>query len=170
MQLKKEEDTNIKMRLKNLNPLLIVIILITLFVFIISFTAFYTKENFSSACGCKLPIWVIIISISSFGMFTGSLIYYFLSFNLIKEKQNTKISINKILNFLEENEKRILKLIFKNNGKITQSSITKELNLDKVKVSRIINTLEKKEILKRKKQGMTNLIEINNELKEILKY
>jgi uncharacterized membrane protein len=167
MQLKKEEDTNINMKLKNLNPILIVIILITLFVFIISFTAFYTKENFSSMCGCKLPIWVIIISISSFGMFTGSLIYYFLSFNIIKEKQNAKISINKILNFLEENEKEILKLIIKNKGKITQSSITKELKLDKVKVSRIINTLEKKEIIKREKQGMTNLVKLNEQLKEI---
>jgi len=151
----------------NFNYSLLVIILITLFVFVISFTAFYTKENFSSVCGCKLPIWVIIISIASFGMFTGSVIYYLLSKSISQEKKSIKKSILKVLNFLENNEEKVLEFIINNSGETYQSKISKELNIDKVKLSRIINQLEKKGIIKKEKRGMTNLLILDEDLKHL---
>ncbi|MFH1801469.1 MAG: MarR family transcriptional regulator [archaeon] len=146
---------------------ILLISIITFFVFVISFTAFYTKENFSSVCGCKLPIWVIIISISSFGMFAGSLIYYLLNKNLFEEKKDIKNSISKILNFLGEDEKKVLEFIINNFGEVHQSKISKELKINKVRLSRTINRLEKKQIIKKEKKGMTNLIILERGLKEI---
>ena len=146
--------------------LLPVFVLLTLFVFIISFTAFYTKENFSSVCGCKLPIWVIIISIASFGMFTGSLIYYFLNKNILKDKLNVQKSIYSVLNFLEGDQKKILEFLINNSGKAYQSKISKELKIDKVRISRTINQLEKKQIIKKEKQGMTNIIFLEENIRQ----
>jgi uncharacterized membrane protein len=152
-----------------INSSLIVIAIITLFIFIISFTVFYTEENFSAVCGCKLPIWVIIISITSFGMFMGSLVYYFLNRNILKEKTDTRNSINKLLSLMEDDEKRILNFIIKNSGQVYQSQISKELSNDKVKVSRILNHLEKKEIIERKKKGITNTVIMDKEIVHLLK-
>lgn len=153
---------------RKLNTIALIIILITFFVFITSFTVFYTEENFSSACGCKLPIWVIIISISSFGLFIGSLIYYLLNRDIHYERKNTKNIQEALFSLLEDEEKDIMKLIIKNSGKIYQSKIAKELNLDKVKVSRIISSLEKKNVLEREKIGMTNMISLKEDFKNIL--
>ena len=156
----------IKEKIKS--PFLIVIVL-TFAIFIISLTAFYSQENFSSVCGCKLSPWVIIVSISSFGIFIGSLIYYLLSLNNIKEKGHLQEGFQKILLFLEKEEKRIIEEILNNSGEIYQSKLCSSLKLDKVKCSRIISKLEKKEIIHRKKEGMTNIIILDKELLELLK-
>ena len=145
----------------------LVIALITLFVFILSFTAFYTRENFYSVCGCNLPIWAIIISIASFGLFVGLMIYYLLHKSFLKERKVAKKSLKKILSLFDEEEGKVLEFIINNSGKIYQSKISKELNIDKVKLSRIINQFEKKGILKKEKQGMTNLVILEDDFKEI---
>lgn len=150
-----------------LNSSFLVISIITLFVFIISFTAFYSKENFSAVCGCKLPIWVIIISIASFGMFVGSLIYYLLNNENIKEKKDIRKSIDKLLNMINLEYREVLKFISKNSGRVYQSQIAKELNLNKVKSSRILNELEKKGLIKKEKKGMTNLVKIDEDITEL---
>ena len=149
------------------DSLIVVLILITLFVFIISFSVFYISENFSSVCGCTLPIWVILISISSFGLFTGSFIYYFMNRDSLKKNKVVKKSFNKFFNFLEKDERKILEFVLKNSNEVHQSVISKELNLDKVRVSRVINTLESKGIIIKKKKGMTNLIILHEDFYDI---
>lgn len=156
----------IKEKIKS--PFLIVIVL-TFAIFIISLTAFYSQENFSSVCGCKLSPWVVIVSVSSFGIFIGSLIYYLLSLNNIKEKGHLQEGFQKILLFLEEEEKRIIEAIVNNSGEMYQSKLCNVLQLDKVKCSRIVSKLENKKILSRKKEGMTNTIILDKELLELLK-
>ena len=151
------------------NSLMLIIVIITLFMFIISFTAFYTKENFSAVCGCNLPIWVIVISIASFGFFVGSLLYYLLNKSLLKERKDLKKCSHKIFNLMESEEKKIIQFIIQNSGEVNQSQISKSLNLDKVRISRVINSLENKKIIHKKKNGMTNLIILDNDLNQFLK-
>lgn len=152
---------------KLFRPIILIFGLITLFIFIISFTVFYTTEHFSSTCGCKLPIWVIIVSVSSLGLFVGLWSYYFISKNFIKEKREKEKNLSKILDFFNKDDKEILLLFIKNKGKINQTSISKSLSLNKVKVSRIISELEKKGILKKEKNGMTNNLILNEELRSL---
>lgn len=102
-------------------------------------------------------------------MFMGSLVYYFLNRNILKEKTDTRNSINKLLSLMEDDEKRILNFIIKNSGQVYQSQISKELSNDKVKVSRILNHLEKKEIIERKKKGITNTVIMDKEIVHLLK-
>jgi hypothetical protein len=147
-------------------PLLALVIL-TLFVFVISFTAFYTKENFSAACGCKVPIWIIVITMASFGMLVGSLVYFLLNKNEINEKKIFKSAIIKTLNFLDEDERRVFEKIVENRGQIYQSKISSDLKINKVKTFRILNQLEKKKIIRKEKSGMTNLIFLEDDLLKI---
>jgi len=147
--------------------MILVIGIITGFIFITSFTAFYTTENFSSVCGCKLPLWVIVISLASLGVFVGTFTYYILTKNYINDKKKINKAIYKTLDFLENDEKVLVKNLIENNGKIHQSNLKDLTGFDKVKISRIIQCLEKKGILKKEKSGMTNLIILDTSLAEI---
>ncbi len=157
----------IKKAKKEINPLMLVLAVSTFFVFVVSFTAFYTKENFDSPCGCNLPIWVIIIAISSFGMFVGSLLYYLLNKNILKEQKNTKKAIYRMLDFLDNGEKNVMKVLIDNSGEAHQSKISKDAGIDKVKTSRIIKQLINKGFIRSEKNGMTNLIILDDELKDL---
>lgn len=152
---------------KTSSPFVLVLVIITFFVFIVSFTTFYSVENFQSACGCQLPIWIIIVAIASFGVFTGSLLYYVVNKNLIKEKKDIKNAIYRLLDFLENDEKKVMKFVIENSGRIHQSRIAKELKIDKVKVSRILGQLEARGFVAREKKGMTNIVYVDEEIRKL---
>jgi hypothetical protein len=136
----------------------------TLFIFLISFAIFYTTENFSSICGCQTPLWLIIVSISSLGLFTGILTYHILSNNFIKEKKELKGNLLKILDVLDSEDRAVLKTLIKNNGEMNQSALAKSTGLDKVKMSRVISKMEQNLIIRKERNGMTNKIILSKEI------
>ncbi len=148
-------------------PVILIFGIITFFIFIISFAVFYTTENFSSTCGCKLPLWVIIVSLSSLGLFVGLATYYILSNSFIKEKKEIEDNLLKFLDILDENNKKVLMCLIENKGELSQSKLTKILESNKVKISRIVARMEEKGIVKKEKNGMTNKLILNDELKEL---
>ncbi len=150
-----------------MKPLILIFGILTFFIFAISFTVFYTTENFSSACGCILPPWVMIVSLSSLGLFVGSITYYLISNNYLKEKKEIEKNLIKFLDILDVEDKTILKKIIYNGGEINQSSLSKSLNIDKVKMSRIVSKMEEKNILKKEKNGMTNKLILETNLKKL---
>lgn len=152
---------------KNLRYVFLIFGILTFFVFIISFTIFYTTENFSSACGCKLPLWVIIVSISSLGLFVGLITYYILNTNFAKEKVRIEKNLIKVLDILDKEDNKILNLLIENKGEINQSSLSKSLSFGKVKMSRVISRMERKGIIRKKKNGMTNKIFLNDDLRDL---
>jgi hypothetical protein len=152
---------------KKIKPLILIFIILTFFIFVISFIVFYTTENFSTSCGCILPPWVIIVSTSSLGLFVGLITYYILSINFIKEKKTIEQNLNKFLDILEEADKKILQEIIKNKGEINQSSLSKKIGIGKVRLSRVLSRLENKKIIKKEKNGMTNRIILAEGLKEL---
>ena len=152
---------------KILQSLILVFIFIAFSVFAVSFTIFYTTENFSSACGCNLPIWVILISLFSLGLFTGLVMYFFLSSKFLKEKTKIEKNFVKIFDFLEEDDAKILKKLIEHKGELAQSKLTKLLGLSKVKLSRIISRMEAKGVIRKEKCGMTNKIIINKDLADL---
>lgn len=148
-------------------PIILLFGIITLFIFAISFSIFYTTENFSSVCGCRLPLWVILVSISSLGLFVGLITYYILSNHFIKEKKKIEKNIMKFLDILESEDKEILKNLIEKKGEINQSTLSRNLGFNKVKMSRAISKLENKDIIRKEKSGMTNRIILNEELKSL---
>lgn len=64
----------------------------------------------------------------------------------------------KALEGLEEEEKRIMEIVLFNQGSVYQSDLLKETQLTKVKITRILDKLEGKRLVERKRRGMTNIV------------
>lgn len=118
-------------------------------------------------CRQKNEVILILILLSLFGLFVGSIIYYFVSEKHRKEiiKINKDASVT--LNFLEPDMKKIINALLKRKGKATQSEITKDTQINKVKISRDLLKLEERRIIKKTPNGMTNTISLSEELQEL---
>ncbi len=62
------------------------------------------------------------------------------------------------LSTLSSEERKIYDLLRSNNGSMYQGDILKSTNFSKVKVTRILDRMENKTILERRRRGMANLI------------
>ena len=122
-------------------------------------------------CTYSQQVTFALILVALFGLFVGSLTYYFMSEKREKDITNVHKQVHKsaiaTLGFLGIEERKIMKVIIKNNGSILQSKLPKETELSRVAVSRNISALEKKAIITKKQSGMTNTIFLNNELQEL---
>ena len=59
---------------------------------------------------------------------------------------------------LDEEEQEVYDLIKESEGTIYQSDLVKKTEHSKVKITRLLDKLENKKILERKRRGMTNLV------------
>ncbi|MBI2047349.1 hypothetical protein HYT26_04285 [Candidatus Pacearchaeota archaeon] len=73
----------------------------------------------------------------------------------VREKEQ-KIRVN--MNELDKDEKKIVKAIQDADGTIFQSDIADKTGFSKVKVTRILDRLEGRQLLERKRRGMTNVV------------
>ncbi|MEM5778228.1 MAG: MarR family transcriptional regulator [Candidatus Aenigmatarchaeota archaeon] len=73
-------------------------------------------------------------------------------------KKITKENYQKILNRLTEDEKLVLEKIIEEDGTIFQSELVDKTNFTKVKITRILDKLEGKGLVERKRRGMTNVV------------
>ena len=82
----------------------------------------------------------------------------------IKNRSVQKIALEKskriknILKTIKGEEKKIYGLIESSDGVILQSDLIQETGYSKVKVSRILDKLEGKGIVERKRRGMSNIV------------
>jgi uncharacterized membrane protein len=104
--------------------------------------------------------------LSLFGMFIGSLTYYFISEKYEKKIIKIHRDASQTLKFLEGEEKDIISALIKNKGEITQSDIVKHTGLSRVKVSRGLKKLEQKKIISKIPNGMTNKVELKEDFKK----
>lgn len=87
---------------------------------------------------------------------------------LIFSKESEKIIIKKIkvlkkkkkIDFseLDSKEKRVIKILEREGGAFFQRSLMEELDIGKVKMTRMMDKLEAKQIIERKRRGMNNII------------
>jgi len=140
------------------------------FAAVLFFSITYLNEKVLCDMDCRIQneVSIVLILVSLFGMFIGSLTYYFISEKY--EKKITKIHKNAslTLKFLNGEEKSIMNSILNHQGKITQSEIVKDTGLSRVKIFRSLKKLEEKDIIQKKPNGMTNSIELEEELKKVL--
>lgn len=155
--------------------IIVVVILITGFIFGVSFSTLYAQTHIvaGTACGCTLPIPILIPTFSSLGVFIGSIVYY-LMFPKIEEKR-TRIRENKekyetnlktVLDMLEKNEKQVIEKLIENNGKVLQSKLSKQLG--KVKTFRTVENLRKRGIVEKERYGKTNFVKFTDKFKSLL--
>lgn len=75
-----------------------------------------------------------------------------------KEIGLTDTKKQKLLESTEGEEQQIIQLIINKEGSIYQSDLVKELKLTKVKITRLLDKLEGKGLIERKRRGMTNVV------------
>jgi len=85
---------------------------------------------------------------------------------LILSKQNERIILKRIkerkkkIDFsnIDREEKKIVDLLLKEDGAMFQADLMEKLELGKVKMTRILDKLESKQVIERKRRGMTNIV------------
>ena len=85
---------------------------------------------------------------------------------IIFTKPKEKIIIRKVkekrkklnLDGLDKDEKKIVNLLLKENKAMFQSTLMEKLEIGKVKTTRLLDKLEAKQIIERKRRGMNNIV------------
>ncbi len=157
-------------RKNKLFQLWLIIGLIAGFAAVLFFSITYLNEKVLCDANCREQnkVSLILILLSLFGMFIGSLTYYFISEKYEKKITRIHKDVNLTLNFLENEEKSIVNSILNHEGRITQSAIAKSTGLSRVKIFRTLKKLENKGIITKKPHGMTNVVELEDGLKKVL--
>jgi len=153
----------------NLVKLWFIIGIISGFAAVVFFLFTYLNEKVLCNIECreKNEVLLIFILLSLFGLFVGSMLYYFISEKYRKEIKKINKDAESTLVFLESDMRKVVESIVKRDGFATQSEITKDVKMSRVKVSRVVLKLEEKGIIKKVPNGMTNVISLNQKLKEL---
>lgn len=76
----------------------------------------------------------------------------------VKPEKITKASYRKVMNRLKRDERLIFEKVIGSEGTIFQSQLAKETGFNKVKVTRLLDRLEGRGLIERKRRGMTNVV------------
>jgi len=156
----------------------LVIIIAALIGFIIfSFNLAMTSiVNTSCPHGSSCPMWgtiefqtnvsigimVFIVVIGLYLIFFGEEEKIITRFKTIKAqvepKKITKENYQKVMSDLSRDEKIVFQKVIESQGTIFQSELVDETKFAKVKVTRILDKLEGRDLIERKRRGMTNVV------------
>jgi uncharacterized membrane protein len=122
----------------------------------------YERQEFT-------PFYYFIPIFGFFGIVVGALVYYILNDD-IEHKQKTLVqNTSIIMQLLEPTERKVIKKIVENNGKVQQMEITYLEGFTKVKAHRTVESLVQKGIVEKEKLGKMRQLHLNKDLYEILK-
>ena len=76
----------------------------------------------------------------------------------VKSKKIDKAHFKNVLDKLEPESRKVLEKVIESNGSIFQSQLVDDLGPTKVKITRILDRLEGKGSIERKRRGMTNVV------------
>ncbi len=93
-----------------------------------------------------------------------------IGFVLIFTKQREKIILKKIkekrkkidLAALEPKEREVVKILENENGTMFQAELMEKLGTGKVGITRLLDKLEAKQLIERKRRGMNNIVVLRN--------
>jgi uncharacterized membrane protein len=127
------------------------------------------RDNLSLTCshgptcemyrGVAVQTWIsyaivaIIIIIGIVIMFSKPKERIIIQTRTIKEKKKT-IDKSK----LDVKEKRVIELLEKENGTMFQADLMEKLEIGKVGITRLLDKLEAKQLIERKRRGMNNIV------------
>jgi len=134
------------------------------------------KKIVSTACdhGPTCPMWGtlelqtnISVGVMSFVVLIGIYLIFFGEdgkFYLKSKKQShkprkvIKADYGRVMNELNVDEKKVLQGVISADGTIFQSELVEKIGFTKVKVTRILDKLEGKGVLERRRRGMSNVV------------
>ncbi|MBU4501918.1 MAG: MarR family transcriptional regulator [Nanoarchaeota archaeon] len=124
--------------------------------------------NNTCSHGSECPMWGTIefqtnvsIGIMAFIILIGIYLVFFGKEKTTISKEAKKISkeeYKKVLAKMVEAEKKVFEKIIESEGSIFQSELIEKTGFTKVKVTRILDKLEGRGLIERKRRGMTNVV------------
>ncbi|MCL5018443.1 MAG: MarR family transcriptional regulator [Candidatus Pacearchaeota archaeon] len=75
---------------------------------------------------------------------------------IVKTIKEKKKKLN--LDGLEKNEKEAVEILQNENGAIFQKTLMEKLGIGKVGITRLLDKLESKQLIERKRRGMNNIV------------
>jgi uncharacterized membrane protein len=147
---------------------IIAIILLSGFVFAVSFGTLYAQTHIieGTACSCTLPIPILIPTFSSLGLLIGSIVYYFMSPKMEEGREKQVQTFFSLVDILKSDEKEIVKKLLENKGEMLQSKLSQSFG--KVKTFRILENLKKRGVIEKEPYGKTNIIRLGEKFRQIL--
>ena len=147
----------------------LIILSIICFILVIFLIILYLNKNTLNGLSnnIKNEVYFILVLLSIFGVFIGSLGYYFISEKDKKALGKVHKDAHSTLKFLDTKERKIVSIIINHNGKISQSSLCKETECSRVVLSRCLRKLEEKGIITKKPNGMTNIIKLDPDILDL---
>jgi uncharacterized membrane protein len=140
------------------------------FVLLIALSITYAQLRLVSAgaCSCVLPITLLIAALASFGVIVGVSIYYLLTRKLSEHPavEEKKELAEALLKLVKPEERKVLKVLIEEDG-ITQADIAKRTAMSRVALTRTLQKLEGKGIVKREAKGKTKLVYLTPEMKGV---
>lgn len=134
------------------------------FIILLTVSLSYARIN-HNACGavnCSISNHIPVQSYVGFGLLiaTTSIGGYltFLRPKVEKTQTISKAKLNKAIENLENEEKKVFSELTKNDGSVFQNDLINTTGFSKVKVSRILDKLETKGIVERRRRGMSNIV------------
>ncbi len=152
---------------KDLYNVLLAVGILMGFIFLVSIAIYLIKDNFGLSCSCKVSLPLIIAALTSLGVLVGIMTYYFLSQSFSKEKEQLQADVRLTLDFLGQEEKRIVSALIECGGEVAQNELSRLTKMSPVKLHRRLLSLETKNILKKEKKGMTNKVGLNESFHKI---
>ncbi len=117
-----------------------------------------TEENMQECPVHKSSFsWMIIVAYG-IGIIMLLIGVYLLFIPQQTEKEESREFKEVDISKLDDEEKRVYEIIKNKEGSAFQSDLLKETGFSKVKITRILDKLELKGVLDRKRRGMTNII------------
>jgi len=101
----------------------------------------------------SLSMAVLVLIIGLFLIFTKE------SERIITQTRIIKARKKKLnLEGLDKEEKQMIQILQNENGAIFQSTLMEKLDIGKVKTTRLLDKLEAKQLIERKRRGMNNIV------------
>jgi uncharacterized membrane protein len=150
--------------------IVVIVIAVTMFGLLLSMTNdIHATLETQCACGpgvCPMEGNLPPQSYLGFSMtlVLGGFGFYLFSKSRQIEKLDSqkKMKWNREINTLKKDEKEIVEKISSSDGVVFQSDLVDQLGISKVKVSRILDRLEHRGLLERRRRGMSNIVLLKN--------
>jgi len=144
----------------------LIVIAIVLALLVSSLTAFI-QEATAGSCGMEAefcpharnvpPELVLGYGIALVVALVG-IYLIFTDLRKVKLGVEAKASWKKVIASLSDDEKDLYELVASKDGVMFQSALVEESGLQKVKVSRVLDRLEARNLIERRRRGMSNVI------------
>jgi uncharacterized membrane protein len=104
----------------------------------------------------------LLLVVCSF-MIGGTALYLYYNsdkINLIRPEKVEQEKHKHILPLLKDGEKQVYHALVENKGEMLQNKLVLKLNISKVKVTRILSSMERKKLIVKERRGLTNNIRL----------